>query len=346
MDFRGFVPEPSGRGTVGIIWNCLATLFLSTWTSMHVDIDTEEFTVSRIVSFMIMGVLLPELGVMLSIMHLREALRLRQGLRSLPASRNVNWGAWSLRQSFLVVLEGVEVVNPDGLHPTILKTPRLLQLAANDELRIDDFPDDAQIKARSRSDWLSKSIAICQVTWFAATIVSRLALGLSITLIEDVVSAYVFCGFLMMLFWWRCPQDVQETFQVRTRAKAAGESRTRPTAIDEDKFAFGKATYVCLITLLLSVFVGIHLAAWNYPFPTTAEAWSWRGTNVAALLLALVTTWALSMDITTDFALIILLPYTLCRFAVCGLAFAALRHTPAGAFETPNWATYWAHIEG
>lgn len=34
----GFVPEPDGRGTFGILWSSLAVLFLNTWTVLHLNI--------------------------------------------------------------------------------------------------------------------------------------------------------------------------------------------------------------------------------------------------------------------------------------------------------------------
>lgn len=34
----GFVPEPDGRGTFGILWSSLAVLFLNTWTVLHFNI--------------------------------------------------------------------------------------------------------------------------------------------------------------------------------------------------------------------------------------------------------------------------------------------------------------------
>ena len=31
----GWVPEPQGRGTTGLLWSCFATIFLCTWSAIH-----------------------------------------------------------------------------------------------------------------------------------------------------------------------------------------------------------------------------------------------------------------------------------------------------------------------
>ena|SRR5277367_3664405 len=35
----GFVPNPPGRGTLGILWECTFTYFLCLWTAIHVDLE-------------------------------------------------------------------------------------------------------------------------------------------------------------------------------------------------------------------------------------------------------------------------------------------------------------------
>jgi hypothetical protein len=33
-----FVPDPVGRGTLGLLWACLSALLLSSWTALHLNI--------------------------------------------------------------------------------------------------------------------------------------------------------------------------------------------------------------------------------------------------------------------------------------------------------------------
>lgn len=38
MLIHGWVPEPQGRGTWSILWSCLATIFICTWSALHLDV--------------------------------------------------------------------------------------------------------------------------------------------------------------------------------------------------------------------------------------------------------------------------------------------------------------------
>lgn len=38
----GWMPEPQVRGTVGLIWSCLATIFICTWSALHLNISLKH----------------------------------------------------------------------------------------------------------------------------------------------------------------------------------------------------------------------------------------------------------------------------------------------------------------
>lgn len=38
----GWVAEPDGRGTAGLVYSCLFTIFLSTWTAYHPDVKSTQ----------------------------------------------------------------------------------------------------------------------------------------------------------------------------------------------------------------------------------------------------------------------------------------------------------------
>jgi hypothetical protein len=76
-----------------------------------------------------------------------------------------------------------------------------------DSLRVRLTVDE--IKDRSKSDALSKTIVIVQTTWFAAQCIARAAQGLAITELEIVTLAYTVLNGVMCFFWWSKPLDVQ-----------------------------------------------------------------------------------------------------------------------------------------
>jgi|SRR5690242_935390 len=63
-DVVGWAPEPQARGTVGLIWSCLATIFLCTWNAVHPNLpgmnDNAWRIFGRRVVFMLIALVAPE----------------------------------------------------------------------------------------------------------------------------------------------------------------------------------------------------------------------------------------------------------------------------------------------
>jgi hypothetical protein len=41
----GWVPEPQGRGTFGLVWSCFATIFICVWNALHLNVPERDGTV-------------------------------------------------------------------------------------------------------------------------------------------------------------------------------------------------------------------------------------------------------------------------------------------------------------
>lgn len=114
------------------------------------------------------------------------------------------------------------------------------------------------------------------------------------------------------------------------------------------------------IWLLLSiVYGGIHLAAWNFSFPTAAEKWIWRSAAIALVVGPVV----YSLDgllakverykgcgclhaIRSPLFLLNIIPimtYATARLYVLVESFISLRSPPAGTYQTVEWTKYIPH---
>lgn len=332
MDSVGFVPEPScGRGTISIIWSCLATIFFVVWTTLHRDYHQNMCRVLWGVSVFFM----PEAMPAGALQQLLMARRLQRRLHNIRG-----WDSWALEQSFLVVKNGVK----DKDSGEILTGDRLVKLAEAGQqkhrvgIHIDMLPQTDDIGKRSKKSWLEKIIAGGQALWFSANVVSRLLEGYQVTLLEDVTMAYACCGFIAMAAWFRCPQDIEEPFEVDLRGleamKREGESSFCNLKVLVDSCISG------LVILGLVIVMGVHLAAWQYPFPSAAEAWIWRSCALATLPLGFLIVYFNKTN-----ALAVTFPlFALARLALWAVACIAFRRMPLSAFDTPNWSDYWGHI--
>lgn len=99
--------------------------------------------------------------------------------------------------------------------------------------------------------------------------------------------------------------------------------------------------------LTLAVFAWVHLAAWNYAFPSAAEAWIWRASSLAILPLGVHFIYFGSRDLgIRHWSLLVTVPlFVVMRLAVMIIAFTAFRSMPAAVFRVTDWpSSYWGHV--
>jgi len=86
----------------------------------------------------------------------------------------------------------------------------------------DDFPSGPEIDSRTKADWIAKLVAVVQATWFLATVLSRIIQGFPVTPLEDITAASTYCGLAVSLFYFKCPQDMQQRFSIKLNGEDSG----------------------------------------------------------------------------------------------------------------------------
>lgn len=94
----GFVPNPPGRGTLGLVWECLFSYVLCLWTAIHVDFDPTNFvgfaTANSKIHWSLMIFFLPEYALTQVISEYwmaRQFCKVRnRGLVRVPTIRNID----------------------------------------------------------------------------------------------------------------------------------------------------------------------------------------------------------------------------------------------------------------
>jgi len=339
MNAVGFVPEPNcGRGTIGIIWSCLTTIFLTTWTATHTEVkSTIRKSKRKRWRFSALYFLLPEVLTGTAVDGFIDAFILRKAIRRIDG-----WESYSLQQAFLVRLNGV-YIDDESSEPVLLQRERFLDLAHSGRIIFDDFPKSAEIDSRTKADWIAKLATVLQATWFLANVLSRIIQNLPVTPLEDTTAASACCGLVAFLLCFRCPQDVQERFPIKLRA---GDSRSGPrdTKTNEGLPELSEGHLISLTIVLLAAFTGAHLAAWNYPFPSVVEMWMWRAAALFMFVTGAVIIGGDALMSWNSVTYVIFGFYGICRLVMVTLAFAAFRHSPAEAYQRPSWSAYWGHI--
>ena len=95
----------------------------------------------------------------------------------------------------------------------------LYPLQASDLRNCDGYesfimPTKAEIEDKGKSDWLAKSLALLQTSWFVMQYIARAIEHLPVTHLEIVTLAYAAMNFVIYIFWWNKPLNVNRPVRV------------------------------------------------------------------------------------------------------------------------------------
>ena len=319
----GWVPGPDGRGTIDIIWGCLLTIFLCTWTAVCLNLphpnDSKQQILLRRMKWMAWGILGPELLLSVAIGQFASARR------SVRRFRRLGYSQWTLRHAFFADMGGI-FLQPKDSTPFLVNSRQLAYLI---ERGYTDFPEisAADIWDKSKADTMTRVLALAQTAWLIVQLCGRASQGLPITSLELSTAAIVFCTFGTFLCWLQKPSDVQRgitisipvtTTQILIDAGTAAAEPYKHTPLDfvaKQHFTCGYDVMrffnmrcddserplrrfpndrfpdirtfekLALFSWTLS-YAAVHLVGWNFEFPTQSELLLWR---ISSLIVTFTT---------------------------------------------------------
>ena len=89
------------------------------------------------------------------------------------------------------------------------------------------MPTEAEIKDRGKSDWLAKSLVLLQTSWFVMQCIARGIKHLPVTHLEIVTLAYAAMNFVIYVFWWNKPLNVNRPVRVFRKSGESEPSETQ-----------------------------------------------------------------------------------------------------------------------
>jgi hypothetical protein len=308
----GWTSSPNTRGTLDIIWSCVFVVFLSTWTTLHINVPPVKkgpwWRLWSKALLMGVGLIAPELVATVAFTELRTALTVQSHMKDLGNKE------WTLAQSFFVSMGGY-MLYFNGDHKPIsaenfikwqrngiirvlrstetIDTPHLRSHGSTVEL---PWVSKEDLASRGKADVLLKGIACAQIGWLLVQYIARRAQSLATSSLEALTMAYIACALFSYFAWWKKPYDLESPTAI------AVSPEHEVTSLLEDKpFTISMIddpdlpllhnilwTYIVPCTAAVLSFSILHFLAWNNHFGTRTEEWLWRASSILFVWFHLV----------------------------------------------------------
>lgn len=312
---RGWVSSPDGRGTLDIVWACLLTTFLCTWSSLHLNVpggqDTWFKHLVRKIRWTIQAFLAPEFVVFLATIQKIEARR------SCKEWKEAGYSFWTVQHGFFANMGGF-LLQPRDSKAFPVNSKQLLYLVTHDYTCAPSITQ-FEISQKSQQDGFQRFLTLLQLSWFVLQCIGRGVQHLPTTTLELATIGLVICAFTTYYEWSSKPLDVEYPVIIQTEADIArilieaGERASKPylrTPLDfiEDQFplwltriepyitwrifspperplprftndrlpAIDGSRDSVLLVAVVTAYSSLHFAAWNFSFPTQVERLVWR----------------------------------------------------------------------
>ncbi|KAM0700487.1 hypothetical protein Q7P35_012208 [Cladosporium inversicolor] len=312
---HSFVSAPNIRGTLDILWSCLATIIACTYTVLHLDIPEQRDEKDRDrgwkgdmlwwwkgmrtnINWTLITVLAPEWYSGTAIQELTDARRLLRDLHDLLKVQHPARG-WTLAHAFFVNMGGFRVpvqdIADDWPPLIVLEGKSFVKLLQGQEsiLCQSDRPLETVLPAatyildRSKSDRFAKSITILQVSYFCISCFVRLGRRLPIALLELGTLGFAAYSMVSYAALFKRPRAVNSIIILPDLKLGACPSAAKivkdngPLLKSGGTMKWKSDTWIP--TILLSIVPGaVHIAGCDLVFPSQVDQWLWRSCAIAS----------------------------------------------------------------
>ena len=201
---QGWTQSPNIRGTIDIIWSCVFTMGLCSWSMLCLNLPAPKESRGRVLYRRIwltaLSLLGPEFIFQLA---LGQWLSARQSVADFRAS---GFEGWTMTHAFFADAGGF-VLHPKDWVPFPLDAKQLHYLVINRYIR---YPRISKrlIKDKNKVDGLLRLITLFQIIFFVFNVSARAAQGLIITCGELTTAAFIVCSLGTSICWAHKPADV------------------------------------------------------------------------------------------------------------------------------------------
>ena len=166
---HGWVGQPNNRGTIDIIWTSFATIFVSTYVILCLNVPSEGESWWNIAHRRILWI-----GVSIAgpeFVLVATAGQWVAAKRSVKEFRGAGYEAWTMKHAFFADMGGIEV-NPPDFVPFRVNAKQLHYLVTKGHL---PYPNILlkEVWDKSKQDTIAKIITCAQITYLILQCIGR-----------------------------------------------------------------------------------------------------------------------------------------------------------------------------
>ncbi|KAK5004486.1 hypothetical protein LTR28_008843, partial [Elasticomyces elasticus] len=214
---QGWTPQPNGRGTIDIIWSCVFTIFLCSWSVLCINVpapqDSPWCTFRRKFYLTGLGILGPEFILQTAIGQWASA---RRSVKDFASS---GYSGWTMKHAFFADMGGF-VLHPRNWVPFPIDAKQLHYVVVNGYLPYPNV-DKKTIEDRNKIDTLLRGITVGQTLWFLLNCIGRAQQGLAITTFELTTLGFIVCTLATSYCWAHKPADITVPLVLETDTSIA-----------------------------------------------------------------------------------------------------------------------------
>jgi hypothetical protein len=226
-----FIPEPSGRGTIGLVTSCVLTTSLCVWSVIHMTVYRSGLSwwhrFLKKLKIAVIAFTFPESLLEIALSQLQSAQILHSQRNATEPvvdmshdphtdcsvaafQRDEKSEMWTLEHGYFAAMGGFELIINKMQVGRRIHLDDVIQLAIQNMLP----PLKDKIEARSKSNSFGKALACMQASWMVIQTIARAVAGLPVTLLELNTVAHVGCTIVLYGVWWYKLQDVEEPITI------------------------------------------------------------------------------------------------------------------------------------
>ncbi len=202
---QGWTGTPDRRGTLDIIWSCVLTISLCTWSVLCLNVPPKgepyHQTLRRKIMWAILSVAGPEGTFQLALGQWTSARS------SVEKFHSLGYEDWTLAHAFFADMGGIMLHTKD-FPPIPINAVQLHYLVAREFIQYPQI-DRQVISDKNKAEPLVRVITLVQICWFTINCIGRTVQRLAMTTFELTTLAMIACSLGTLFCWLHKPMDVE-----------------------------------------------------------------------------------------------------------------------------------------